>query len=111
MQRYFRCWTTSRHCADIVNVTSLPSRPGEFHPEPLTDPDLILSHHPAHRRDRILEQSLGIFLCLTARLAGPAAKLPRLLTRCLRESRLWLQIKMYLILLAHPTRFERVTFA
>jgi hypothetical protein len=26
---------------------SLPSRPGGFHPEPLTDPDLILSHHPA----------------------------------------------------------------
>src|SRR6202051_3220400 len=25
----------------------VPSRPGEFHPEPLTDPDLILSHHPA----------------------------------------------------------------
>jgi hypothetical protein len=25
----------------------LPSRPGEFHPEPLTDPDGILSHHPA----------------------------------------------------------------
>src|ERR1700680_4593028 len=25
----------------------MPSRPGEFHPEPLTDPDLILSHHPA----------------------------------------------------------------
>src|SRR5712692_5836669 len=24
-----------------------PSRPGEFHPEPLTDPDVILSHHPA----------------------------------------------------------------
>src|SRR6202049_680864 len=24
----------------------MPSRPGEFHPEPLTDPDLILSHHP-----------------------------------------------------------------
>ena len=24
-----------------------PSRPGEFHPEPLTDPDLILTHHPA----------------------------------------------------------------
>jgi hypothetical protein len=24
-----------------------PSRPGEFHPEPLTEPDLILSHHPA----------------------------------------------------------------
>ena len=26
----------------------LPSRPGEFHPEPLTEPDVILSHHPAH---------------------------------------------------------------
>ena len=25
----------------------LPSRPGEFHPEPLTEPDLMLSHHPA----------------------------------------------------------------
>src|SRR6516165_8988386 len=25
----------------------LPSRPGEFHPEPLTDPDLTLSRHPA----------------------------------------------------------------
>jgi len=24
-----------------------PSRPGEFHPEPLTDPDLNLSIHPA----------------------------------------------------------------
>ena len=25
----------------------LPSRPGVFHPEPLTDPDLTLSRHPA----------------------------------------------------------------
>ena len=25
----------------------LPSRPGEFRPESLTDPDMILSHHPA----------------------------------------------------------------
>jgi len=29
------------------NHSALPSRPREFHPEPLTDPDLILSHHPA----------------------------------------------------------------
>src|SRR5262249_45457794 len=29
-----------------VSNTS-PSRPGEFHPEPLTDPDLNLSIHPA----------------------------------------------------------------
>ena len=27
--------------------SNLPSRPGEFHPEPLTDPDVILSHCPA----------------------------------------------------------------
>ena len=33
------CCTCSGH--------KLPSRPGDFHPEPLTDPDLILSHHPA----------------------------------------------------------------
>ena len=26
---------------------AMPSRPGEFHPEPLTDPDLTLSRHPA----------------------------------------------------------------
>ena len=29
----------------------LPSRPGEFHPEPLTDPDLNLSIHPARAID------------------------------------------------------------
>jgi hypothetical protein len=32
-------------------AVALPSRPGEFHPEPLTDPDLILSHHPARAID------------------------------------------------------------
>ena len=29
----------------------VPSRRREFHPEPLTDPDLILSHHPARAID------------------------------------------------------------
>jgi predicted ATP-dependent endonuclease of OLD family len=29
------------------SARELPSRPGEFHPEPLTDPDLTLSRHPA----------------------------------------------------------------
>ena len=32
-------------------LLSLPSRPGEFHPEPLTDPDLNLSIHPARAID------------------------------------------------------------
>ena len=37
-----------------------PSRPGEFHPEPLTDPDLILSHHPARAIARRLPPSAEI---------------------------------------------------
>ena len=38
----------------------LPSRPGEFHPEPLTDPDVILSHHPARAIVRRLPPSAEI---------------------------------------------------
>jgi len=34
-----------RELTEALDV--LPSRPGEFHPEPLTDPDLTLSRHPA----------------------------------------------------------------
>jgi len=36
----------------------LPSRPGEFHPESLTDPDVILSHHPARATKRRLPPSV-----------------------------------------------------
>ena len=39
------------------NLSRWPSRPGEFHPEPLTDPDLILSHHPARAIARRLPPS------------------------------------------------------
>src|SRR5262244_674968 len=35
----------------------MPSRPGEFHPEPLTEPDVILSHHPARVTARRLPRS------------------------------------------------------
>jgi hypothetical protein len=35
----------------IVKRRMAPSRPGEFHPEPLTDPDLNLSIHPARAID------------------------------------------------------------
>src|SRR6266478_10159412 len=38
--------------------TRLPSRPGEFHPEPLTDPDLTLSRHPARAIARRLPPSI-----------------------------------------------------
>ena len=33
--------------AEISPTSPLPSRPGEFHPEPLTEPDLSLSTYPA----------------------------------------------------------------
>ena len=38
----------------FIAVTRLPSRPGEFHPKPLTDPDLTLSRHPARATERRL---------------------------------------------------------
>src|SRR5258707_1127798 len=41
-----------------VDATRLPSRPGEFHPEPLTDPDLTLSRHPARAIARRLPPSI-----------------------------------------------------
>ena len=37
----------------------LPSRPGELHPEPLTEPDLTLSRHPARATARRLPPSIG----------------------------------------------------
>src|SRR5215470_18876628 len=38
----------------------MPSRPGEFHPEPLTDPDVNLSIHPARAIVRRLPPSAEI---------------------------------------------------
>jgi len=37
---------------DLIPREMMPSRPGEFHPEPLTDPGVILSHHPARAPER-----------------------------------------------------------
>ncbi len=51
----------SRRCRCPNELPSLPSRPGDFHPEPLTDPDVILSHHPAlcHRTRRRFPLKIG----------------------------------------------------
>src|SRR5438552_3883328 len=38
----------------------MPSRPREFHPEPLTEPDLTLSRHPARATARRLPLPLNI---------------------------------------------------
>src|SRR5438128_5075647 len=43
-----------------VKTALLPSRPREFHPEPLTDPDLNLSIHPARAIDRRLPPSVEL---------------------------------------------------
>jgi hypothetical protein len=40
-----------------AKLTGLPSRPGEFRPEPLTDPDVNLSIHPARAIARRLPPS------------------------------------------------------
>jgi hypothetical protein len=43
----------NRHRGAVAR--SPPSRPGEFHPEPLTEPDLDLSTHPARASDERLK--------------------------------------------------------
>ena len=43
------------------------AEPGELHPEPLTDPDLILSHHPARATVRRLPPSVA---CQVPPVAG-----------------------------------------
>jgi hypothetical protein len=45
---------TCRERRERVDLTKMPSRPGELHPEPLTDPDLTLSRHPARATARRL---------------------------------------------------------
>src|ERR1700732_4285544 len=53
--------------AGAVQGDGMPSRPGELHPEPLTDPDLILSHHPARATVRRLPPSVA---CQVPPVAG-----------------------------------------
>src|ERR1700675_4808982 len=43
-----------------VKATRLPSKPRKFHPEPLTDPDLNLSIHPARAIDWRLPPSVEL---------------------------------------------------
>jgi hypothetical protein len=61
--------------------TRMPSRPGEFHPEPLTDPDLTLSRHPARATARRLPPSIEYgFLPL------PVDPISKAMTRSLRST-------------------------
>src|SRR2546425_6955413 len=55
-----RCWGQSGLPSCALRLLSLPSRPREFHPEPLTDPDLNLSIHPARAIDRRLPPSVEL---------------------------------------------------
>jgi hypothetical protein len=51
-------WRVSGPCTLALSTTALPIRPGEFHPEPLTEPDLTLSRHPARATARRLPPSI-----------------------------------------------------
>jgi hypothetical protein len=56
--RWVRCsFESSRNRADAA-LTLWPSRPGEFHPEPLTEPDVRLSTYPARAIARRLSPSI-----------------------------------------------------
>src|SRR4029077_21209741 len=54
----------------VTEYVGVPSRPGELHPEPLTDPDLMLSHHPARATVRRLPPSVA---CQVPPVAGSPA--------------------------------------
>jgi hypothetical protein len=69
------------HLLATMQSAKTPSRPREFHPEPLTDRDLILSHHPARAIDRRLPPSAGRRASPVAGWPGPAP-----MTRPLRSS-------------------------
>ena len=51
--------STSGHAVDMA-ATQMPSRPGEFHPEPLTDPYVNFSIHTARAIARRLPPSAEI---------------------------------------------------
>ena len=59
--------------ADLAELHRLPSRPGEFHPEPLTDPDLNLSIHPARVTARRLPPSAEISGSSRCNPVGPSS--------------------------------------
>src|SRR5258708_16195889 len=56
-----------------VKSTRMPSRPREFHPEPLTEPDLTLSRHPAPATARRLPPECQVRFCegLGVKFPGP----------------------------------------
>src|ERR1700730_4047517 len=60
----------------------MPSRPGEFHPEPLTGPDLTLSRHPARATARRLPPSVEKLELLLL----PVGSLPTAMTCPLRST-------------------------
>jgi hypothetical protein len=54
----FGCVRIGQQIAHAFGIDGLPSRPGELHPEPLTDPDVTLSRHPARATARRLPPSI-----------------------------------------------------
>ena len=54
----YRRFGSQREVALFGLMSASPSRPGKLHPEPLTDPDLTLSRHPARAITRRLPPSI-----------------------------------------------------
>src|SRR6202030_1825742 len=81
LHRRFACARLSQPClpgsGPGVSAT-LPSRPGEFHPEPLTDPDLTLSRHPARATERRLPPPVENWSSSCCQLAHRHYPLPSL---------------------------------
>ena len=71
--RYREAQRTCRERRKRVDLTKMPSRPGEFHLEPLTDPDLTLSRHPARATARRLPPSVENWSSSCCQLARPAS--------------------------------------
>jgi len=77
---------------DFAQPASLPGRPGEFHSEPPTDPDVNLSIHPARATQRRLPPSIKTrsssgFPLTPPRRGWPAPFAPRELPRFLTITR------------------------
>src|SRR5450755_1264889 len=71
------CPAPRDHGADMPVRLLRPSRPGEFHPQPLTDPDLTLSRRPA--RATAFRRELELLLL-------PVGSLPTSVTCPLRST-------------------------
>src|ERR1700720_1664919 len=76
MRRHVRSQRRKPTSGRWTAIRVLPSRPGEFHPEPLTDPDLTLTRHPARAIARRLPPSVENWSSSCCQLARSQRRCP-----------------------------------